>query len=181
LAEFSNGTSSGAHTFAEKLPKGQTMTLQRMVMVFLAAFFLSLFLPSIYALEEKKPDAHQLVSQQERLVGVWEIAQTKEPGKPYREGYRGLPFVSKGANAFTLVLEYRKDGTFRRTSRIGDKETIQDGTWKFSGHELRHRRTGARDEEVMYVRFDNADQYTSLEVFEGTSDPGLFAQFRRTK
>lgn len=150
-------------------------------MVLLAAFFLSIFLPSIYALDEKKTDARQQAVPQEQLLGVWEIAQTKEPGKPYRDGYKGMPFVSRGANAFTLVLEYRNDGTFRRTSRIGDKETIQDGTWKFSGHELRHRRTGARDEEVMYVRFDNPDQYTSLEVFESTSDPGLFAQFRRTK
>jgi hypothetical protein len=157
------------------------MKFQRMVMVLCAAFFLSLFLPSIYALEEKKPDAQQPDLPQEQLVGVWEIAQTKEPGKPYREGYKGMPFVSRGANAFTLVLEYRKDGTFRRTSRIGEKETIQDGTWKFSGHELRHHRMGARDEEVMYVRFDNPDQYTSLEVFEATSDPGLFAQFRRHK
>ncbi|MEI8183696.1 MAG: hypothetical protein WCG29_13440 [Desulfomonile sp.] len=157
------------------------MKFGRMVMIFCAGFFLSLFLPPIYALDEKKLDKPELDGTQNQLVGVWEIAQTKEPGKPYRDGYKGLPFVTRGANAFTLILEYRKDGTFRRTSRIGEKETVQDGRWKLSGHELRHLRTGAKDEEVIYLRFDNPDQYTSLEVFEATPDPGLFAQFRRHK
>jgi hypothetical protein len=31
----------------------------------------------------------------------------------------------------------------------------------------------------MYLRFDNKDQYTSIEVFESSADPGLFAQFKR--
>ena len=35
------------------------------------------------------------------------------------------------------------------------------------------------DEEIMYVRFDDPNQYTSIEVFEDTHDPGLFAQFKR--
>jgi hypothetical protein len=48
-----------------------------------------------------------------------------------------------------------------------------------AGHELRHQRKGSNEQEVMYVRFDNQDQYTSTEVFEGTTDPGLFAQFKR--
>jgi hypothetical protein len=161
--------------------KDQSMNLGRMIMVFVAGFFLSLFLPPIYALEEKTSSKQPGGEIDSQLLGIWEITQTKEPGKPYRDGYKGRPFVSKGVNAFTLILEYRKDGTFHRVSRIGENETVQDGTWKIFGHELRHRRSGAMEEEVMYVRFDNPDQYTSLEVFETTSDPGLFAQFKRRK
>ncbi len=155
------------------------MSVQRMVFLVVAGFLLSLFLPPIYALEQKntgKPDADQASAQ---LVGSWEIARTKVPGKPYTEGYQGRPFVSKGANAFTLVLEYRGNGTFMRLTRIGDNETVQEGTWKLSGHELRHRRNGAQEDEVMYLRFDSPDSYTSTEVFEGSADPGLFAQFKR--
>ncbi len=115
------------------------------------------------------------------LVGVWEVFQTKEPGQPYKASYRGQPFLSKGPNAFTLIMEYRKDGTFRRTTRVGTAETVQDGTWKISGHELRHDRPGALEEEIMYIRFDGPDQYTSIDVYEGTPDPGLFGRFKRVK
>jgi hypothetical protein len=144
-------------------------------------FFLSVFLPPIYALEKDGHKGPAVDKGSEAIIGVWEIARTKEPGKPYREGYNGRPFVSIGPSAFTLVLEYRKNGTFRRVSRVGEQETVQEGSWILSGHELRHKRKGASDEEVMYVRFDNPNQYTSLEVFETTADPGLFAQFRRSK
>ena len=115
------------------------------------------------------------------LIGNWEIYETKEPGKPYKKGYKGRPFVSRGPNAYTLVLQYRKDGTFRRISRCGDNEIVQDGKWVLSGHELRHRPTDMRGEEVMYVRFEGPNQYTSIEVFEETKDPGLFAKFKRIR
>jgi len=116
-----------------------------------------------------------------RLVGRWLIVQTKEPGKPYQDGYRGRPFVAEGHNAFTLIMEYRKDGTFRRISRVGDKETVHEGAWRFSGHELRHKRKESAGEEVMYIRFDNPNQFTSIEVYEDTPDPGLFARFKRVE
>ena len=145
------------------------------------SFILSVLLPPLYALEEKGIPKTESGRAADALVGTWEIIRTKEPGKPYVQGYKGRPFVSKGANAYTLILEYRKDGTFRRISRIGDNETIQEGTWVLSGHELRHKRHGANRDEVMYIRFDNRDQYTSLEVFEDTLDPGLFAQFQRVR
>jgi hypothetical protein len=119
-------------------------------------------------------------SGKQSLVGHWMIVATKEPGKPYREGYKGRPFVPKGANAFTLLMEYRGDGTFRRITRIGDKETVHEGTWVLSGHELRHKRKGTNEDEVMYIRFDSPGQFTSIEVFEKTRDPGLFARFRKT-
>ncbi len=157
------------------------MNIRTWVCVVFASFLLSLFFPPLYALEEKKDAETGAPDLASELVGTWEIARTKEPGKPYTEGYKGRPFVSKGANAFTLILEYRKDGTFRRISRVGDHETVQQGTWELAGHELRHRRSGAQREEVMYIRFDGPNQYTSLEVFEDTPDPGLFAQFRRVR
>jgi len=151
------------------------------VVVLVAAFVLSLYLPSIHAKDPKTDKTPALDEASAGLVGTWEITQTKEVGKPYMTGYKGQPFVTKGANAFTLIIEYRKDGTFRRLSRVAANETVQEGTWKLTGHELRHRRNGAREEEVMYVRFDNPNQYTSMEVFEDTSDPGLFAQFKRVQ
>jgi len=116
-----------------------------------------------------------------QMVGVWEVFQTKEPGHPYKASYKEHPFVAKGANAFTLFFEYRKDGTFRRITRVGSTETIQEGSWKMSGHELRHERPGALEEEVMFIRFDNPDQYTSIDVYEGSPDPGLFGRFKRVK
>jgi hypothetical protein len=116
-----------------------------------------------------------------QLVGVWEIFQTKEPHKPYEQGYKGRPFVNKGPQAFALIIEFRQDGTFRRLSRVGPSETVKDGTWKYSCNELRQQMQGAKQEEVMYIRFDNPNQFTSIEVYEDSADPGLFAQFRRVQ
>jgi len=140
-------------------------------------FFGPLFSPcSAVSAEKRKP---KLSKEAAKLVGRWAIYQTKEPGKPFRQSYKGRPFVMKGANAFTLIVEYRPDGTFSRFSRIGEKETIHEGKWKYAGHELRHKRKKVAQEEVMYVRFDGAGQFTSIEVYEKTADPGLFARFRR--
>jgi hypothetical protein len=116
-----------------------------------------------------------------RLVGTWEVFQTKAPGELYKPSYRGQPFVSKGPGAFTLIMEYRPDMTFRRITRVGATETVQEGTWRLSGHELRFDRQGAREAEVMHIRFDTPDEYTSLDVYEGTPDPGLFGRFKRIK
>ncbi|MGO9569766.1 MAG: hypothetical protein ACLP5H_19715 [Desulfomonilaceae bacterium] len=155
------------------------MTIRRVALILCVGLILSLSMPPIYAQDGKQTKKPAMNGDSAKLVGVWEISQTKEPGKPYRQAYKGRPFVSKGVHAFTLILEYRDDGTFRRISRIGNDEKIQDGTWKFSGSELRHKRNGSFEEEIMYVRFDNPNQYTSTEVFEDTHDPGLFAQFKR--
>jgi len=162
--------------------KELTVSIRRTTALLLGGLFLSLSLPSLYALEEQRGSKPQLDPASAQLVGVWEIFQTKEPGKPYQTGYKGRPFVGKGANAFTLLLEYRDDGTFRRLERrAGQLDKVQEGTWKLSGHELRHHRQGAQGDEVMYIRFDGANRYTSIEVFERTADPGLFAQFERRK
>lgn len=136
--------------------------------------------PSVYgqAQASKRVRLDPLAS---RLVGTWEVTHTKEPGKPYRPSYRGQPFVSTGPNAFTLIMEYRKDGTFRRVTRVGTNESVQEGTWKLTGHELRHDRPGALEAEIMYIRFDGPDQYTTVDVYEGTPDPGLFGRFKRVK
>ncbi len=115
------------------------------------------------------------------LVGVWEIYQTKAHGKPYAASYNGRPFVSKGQNAFTLILDYKNDGTFKRTSRVGANETAQEGTWKLDGKELRQKVAQDPKEEVLYLRFDSPNQFTSVEVFENCSDPGLFARFIRVR
>lgn len=157
------------------------MSLKRMVLILSAGFVMSVFLSAIYAQERNKPQSPKLDPAAVKLVGTWEIFQTKEPGHPYRNGYKGRPFVHKGPNAFTLIMEYHNDGTFKRLSRVADHDTIQDGTWKLAGNELRHLRKGAIGEEVMYVRFDGASQYTSIEVYEDTADPGLFAQFRKVR
>lgn len=150
-----------------------------MVLILSAGFVMSVFLSAIYAQDQKKNQQPKLDAAAGRLVGTWEIFQTKEPGHPYTSGYKGRPFVHKGPNAFTLIMEYHNDGTFRRVSRVAEHDTVQDGTWKLAGNELRHLRTGANAEEVMYLRFDGASQYTSIEVYEDTSDPGLFAQFKK--
>ncbi len=151
----------------------------RIFLLLFSGLLLSMLLPPLYAQQEKvqKPPTVDKVAAP--LVGVWEITQTKEPGKPYRSSYKGHPFVSRGPNAFTLIMEYHSDGTFRRIARTGGKDEVQEGKWKLTGNELRHIRNGAQEEEVMYVRFDSPNQYTSTEVYEGTPDPGLFAQFRR--
>jgi hypothetical protein len=155
------------------------VSVTRLALLISAGFLLSLFLPPIYAQEQKNMAKPAVDQESAQLIGTWEIARTKMPGKPYTTGYQGRPFVSKGANAFTLILEYRGNGTFRRLTRIGDNETVQEGTWKLAGHELRHKRNATREEEVMYLRFDSPDSYTSTEVFEESADPGLFAQFKR--
>ncbi len=155
------------------------MTTRKLLMVASAGFLLSLFMPPLYALDKKEADKPKVGGESSKLIGVWEITKTKEPGKPYLTSFQGRPFVSKGPNAFTLILEYRPDGTFRRLCRLGDKESVEDGQWTLSGHELRQRPVGSRNEEVMYVRFDGPDQYTSVEVFEDTVNPGLFAQFQK--
>lgn len=142
---------------------------------------MSLFIPPTHAQETTSAIKQAQDKASNPLVGTWEIFETKEPGKPYLQSYKGRPFVSKGPNAFTLFLEYRNDGNFRRISRIGDNQTVEDGIWKLDGHELRHKRNGSWAEEIMYVRFDNKDQYTSTEVFEETGDPGLFAKFKRSQ
>lgn len=113
------------------------------------------------------------------LFGRWMIHETKDPGKEYATAYKGRPFVAEGADAFTLIMEFRSDGTFRRISRIGEKEIVQEGKWGLSGHELRLKREGAEQDEVMYIRFDAPDKYTTVEVHESTRDPGLFARFKK--
>jgi hypothetical protein len=114
-----------------------------------------------------------------QLLGMWEIHMIKEPGKHYRRSYKGRPLVAKGPHAFTLIIEYRKDGSFIRTTRVGEKETIQEGKWSLIGHELRQTRHGNLPDEVMYIRFDGPNRFTSIEVYEGCSDPGTFAQYKR--
>ena len=89
-----------------------------------------------------------------RLLGMWEIHMIKEPGKHYRSSYKGHPFVAKGPHAFTLIIQYRKDGSFKRIIRIGEKETVQKGKWSLAGHELRQTQRGNLPDEVMYIRFD---------------------------
>lgn len=158
------------------------MSIRRAVAMILAGFVLSLVLPPIYAQEKKTENKPALSQEAARIVGTWEIVNTKEPGQPYRTGYKGRPFVTKGPNAYTLILEYQGDGTFRRISRIGDHpDKVQEGTWRLAGHELRQLRKGKSEPEVIYVRFDGPNQYTSIEVYETTPDPGLFAQFKRVQ
>jgi len=155
------------------------LTAIRLPVFICAGFLLSIFLPPLYALDERGATS-QVGGDAAKLVGVWEIMKTKEPGKPYLTGFQGRPFVTKGPNSFTLIMEYHRDGTFRRLLRVGGKEIVQNGHWILSGHELRQRAKGKRNEEVMYLRFDQPDRYTSIEVFEDTSTPGLFAQFKKT-
>jgi hypothetical protein len=157
------------------------MSIRQVALIVCALLILSPIGPQLYAQEKKENKKPALDSEAARLVGMWEILSTKEPGQPYRNSYKGRPFVAKGPHAFVLIMEYNDDGTFRRTSRIGDKESVHEGSWKLSGHELRHQRKGSSEQEVMYVRFDGPDQYTSTEVYETTTDPGLFAQFKRVR
>ena len=127
----------------------------------------------------KDQDTTKLDKASARLLGVWEIHMIKEPGKHYRRSFKGRPLVAKGPHAFTLIMEYREDGSFKRTIRVGDKETVQEGKWSFTGHELRQSRHGNLPDEVMYVRFDGPNKFTSIEVYDGCSDPGTFAQYKR--
>jgi hypothetical protein len=155
------------------------MSIMRFLLVLCCGLLLSLLLPPLYAQQDKAQKVLVVDKAAVPLVGVWEITQTKEPGKPYRSSYKGHPFVSRGPNAFTLIMEYHNDGTFKRTARVGTKDDVQEGKWKLAGNELRHHRVGTSEEEVIYLRFDGPNQYTSTEVYEGTPDPGLFAQFKR--
>lgn len=159
--------------------RNPSVTLKRLVLSVLVAIVMSVMFPQIYAQENRPSNKPALDKESAQLVGKWEIYETKEPGKPYVQSYKGRPFVSRGANAFTLILQYNSDGSFKRISRVGDNETVEEGTWVLSGHELRHKRKGVSEEEVIYLRFDDKNHYTSTEVFEDTSDPGLFAKFRR--
>jgi hypothetical protein len=147
-------------------------TLSALLMVFV--FWTMLLLPA-----HSQETGVAIDKEAAKLVGRWVIVQTKEPGKPYTDGYKGQIFVAEGPNAFSLILEYRKDGTFRRLSRIGQKEKVIQGKWVLSGHELRHKREGSSDDEVMYIRFDSPESFTYIEVYEATRDPGLFARFKR--
>jgi hypothetical protein len=151
----------------------------RLMVLVSAGFLLNFLLPPLYALEDKSAPKPELDADAAKLVGLWEIMRAKEPGKPYLTGFQGRPFVTKGPQAYTLILDYRPDGTFRRVCRVGDKDIVQEGRWTLSGHELRHKAKGKHEEEVMYIRFDNAEQYTSTEVYEESPNPGIFAQFRK--
>lgn len=149
------------------------MTLQRACIFFCTGILVFFFTLSAYC--GNKKDA----TGEKQLIGRWEIIETKEPGRPYRQGYRGRPFVRSGPNAFSLIIEYKKDGTMKRISRKGERDLVEDGVWTLSGKELRHKIKGTSVEEVVYIRFDSPDEYTFIEVYEGTPDPGLFARFRR--
>jgi len=157
------------------------MSARLAVLILSAVLSLGSFGSHLFAQEKNADKKPTLNEEAVRLVGVWGILSTKEPGQPYRNGYKGRPFVEKGPHSFMLIMEYRNDGTFRRLSRIGETEAVHEGSWTLAGHELRHKRQGSSEHEVMYVRFDGPDQYTSTEVYEGTSDPGLFAQFKRVQ
>ncbi len=149
------------------------MTLQRVGILFTAGILVFALTLSAHCAKGKDAPVDN------PLIGRWEIIETKEPGKSYTDGYKGRPFVRSGPNAFSLIIEYRKDGTMRRISRKGERDVVEDGVWTLSGKELRHRIKGSSVEEVIYIRFDSPDEYTFIEVYEGTPDPGLFARFRR--
>ncbi|MEW6111984.1 MAG: hypothetical protein AB1664_07630 [Thermodesulfobacteriota bacterium] len=162
------------------------MTVQRMFVAVLMSLLVALCCGPLVAAEKSLSPAlgaekKRLAANEEaaRLVGQWQIYMTKEPGKDYRDAYKGRPFVPVGPHSFILLMEYRPDGTFRRVSRIDGTETVDEGLWTLKGHELRQKRIGGQGEEVLYLRFDGTDQFTSIEVYEQTPDPGLFAQFRR--
>ena len=150
------------------------MTLKRAGILFVAGILVFWFTLSSHCGQQKKN--HPINDQ---LIGRWEIVETKEPGKPYRQGYKGNPFVQSGPNAFSLEFEYRKDGTMKRISRKGRQKVVDEGSWTMSGKELRHKFKGSPVEEVIYIRFDSPDEYTFIDVYEDTPDPGLFARFRR--
>ncbi len=156
------------------------MRLAKVFIIAFTGFCLSMLLPPIFALEEKNAVKSVPEVSASQLVGKWQIVRSKEPGQPYRDGHSGRPFVFSGVNAFTLILEYNKDNTFRKICRVGNSEKVQEGTWRLSGHELRQR-SGGSNEEVLYLRFDSPNQFTSTEVYEDSSSPGLFVQFNRVE
>ena len=90
------------------------MSIKRFLLILCCGLLLSLLLPPLYAQQDKAQKVLVVDKAAVPLVGVWEIMQTKEPGKPYRSSYKGHPFVSRGPNAFTLIMEYHNDGTFKR-------------------------------------------------------------------
>lgn len=153
------------------------MGAKRFFLIICAAFVLSIVLPPIHAQEDLKNKQDS----SDQLVGVWEIYRVKEPGKPYGQGFQGVPFVNKGPNAYTLLMEYKSDGTFKKTSRRGNSEMVEDGAWKLTGNELRQKRRGLLEEEVLYLRFDDNNHYTSTEVFENSANLGIFVQFQRIR
>lgn len=172
-------TRPGVERGPYSIVKETTVKMKGLVSGVATGLVLCLLVFPVCGQEEKTSKQSEGTTNQ--LVGVWEIDKTKEPHKPYEPGYKGRPFVSKGPQAFTLILDYRQDGTFRRLSRIGPSETVQDGTWKFSCKELRQRMQGAGQEEIIYVRFEDPDHFTSIEVYEDSADPGLFAKFKRMR
>ncbi|MFC1834821.1 hypothetical protein ACFL2Q_08820 [Thermodesulfobacteriota bacterium] len=149
------------------------MAVRSLLAVFLAAVVCAFIQPPVEAQTKK-----QQADSANQLVGRWQIFKTKEPGKPYLTKYKGRPFVAKGPHSFTVIMEYRKDGSFRRISRKRGREVVEEGRWALDGHELRQKVDG-RPEEILYFRLDSPDRYTLIEVYEDTPDPGLFAQFRR--
>lgn len=153
----------------------------RAITACLAAAVLALALAAGEAWSQQKPKIAAPNTAAPGLAGSWELFQTKAPGEPYKPSYKDRPFVNEGPQAFALIMEYRKDGTFRRISRVGSVDTVREGTWKMDGQILRQRIAGAGHEEVMFLRFDSPDQFTYTEVYEETPDPGLFARFRRVK
>jgi hypothetical protein len=155
--------------------KERAVRLKQISALIFAVFCLSFASSSI----GKGQDATKPDKASAQLLGMWEIHMIKEPGKHYRRSFKGRPLVAKGPHAFTLIIEYREDGSFKRTTRVGETETIQEGKWSLAGHELRQTRQGNLPDEVMYVRFDGPNKFTSIEVYEGCSDPGTFAQYKR--
>lgn len=153
------------------------MKLRHATMIVLVAVMMASVLPCQADKPTKKSDADPA----ERLVGRWELFMTKQPGKPYERGYKGRPFQFQGQDAFALVMDFKKDGTVTRVMRTGSKGTRQKGTWSLDGKELRQSWEGSSQEEVIYLRFEGPDEYTIVEVYEETPDPGLFARFRRLR
>jgi hypothetical protein len=155
--------------------------LGKLGLVLAAAASLSVFLPELYAEREKPHLAASLSSEAARLVGTWEVCEAKEPGQPYRPSVRGRCFSSGGPEAFGLVIEYRHDGTFSRLTRDGSRQHIDHGTWSLSGHELRLASPQGAMQAVLYVRLDDLDRFTAVEVHEETPEPGLFVRYRRAE
>ncbi|MEW6350185.1 MAG: lipocalin family protein [Thermodesulfobacteriota bacterium] len=154
------------------------MHMHRIILVCVGAVVLSVLLSPIYA--QHGPRVVNATTG-DSLVGRWEIFKTKAPGRPYLPKYKGRPFVSVGPNSYTVIYEYHSDGTFQRITKIDGKNTVENGRWEYTGNELRLKIEKGRVDEVLYLRFDGPDQFTAVEVYEETSDPGIFAQFKRIK
>ncbi len=152
--------------------------MHRKILVCVGAMVLSVLLSPIYS-----PHGQHVVNAKtdHSLVGRWEIFQTKAPGRPYLPKYKERPFVSVGPNAYTVIYEYSSDGTFQRITRIDGQNTVENGQWQYAGNELRLKIEKGRVEEIFYLRFDDRDQFTVVEVYEESSDPGIFARFKRIR